>query len=236
MHRSSHRHIGAFHPLLIIGLFLAIGASFWSVGFRPPMSYQFRHPDGMLAPDSAVQSAPVTTQSWQKLGHNIQPLASFYVRGRVLMNIPYAKNASPSEFWAKHVELSPLDLVVTWGPLSDSAELRKFHFSHGYRVVYLSPRDTQALRDAGHYLSHIHAIPATDSIRNLLESFGPEDVVILSGSLVSVTAPGRQPWTSSLSREDNKCEIFWIDNAQKELSRPGLIEFWVRRFEEWFSS
>jgi hypothetical protein len=234
MLKSLRRQTAAFHPLLLLGFLIAIGASFWSAGYRPAMPYQFRQPDGQLAPDPAMQSAPLSPHSWQKDGHTIQPLTSFYVRGRVLMNIPYAKNASPTAFWAKHVELSPLDLVVTWGPMSDSAELRNFQFAHGYRVVYLSPRNQQARRDAGLHLSHIHAIPATPGIRSILESFGPEDVVTLQGSLVSVTSSGANPWTSSLSREDNKCEIFWIDSAKKELGRPGLLEFWARKFREKF--
>ncbi len=144
---------------------------------------------------------------------------------------------APNEEMRRHFQLSPLDLVLTWGKLSDTQELKKFYYSHGYRFVYLRPNAHNAMPDAGSHLSHIHAIPATDAMREFLESLGQEDIVALTGHLVSVEGPGMNPWTSSLSRHDNgdgACEIFWIDNAQLESDRPGLLEFWVRRFEESF--
>ena len=39
------------------------------------------------------------------------------------------------------------------------------------------------------------------------------EIVALNGLLVSVEMPGFFPWTSSLSLDDGRCEIMWIETV-----------------------
>jgi hypothetical protein len=223
--RHPYTHsLGGIHPLVLLGFAIAMFLSFWNIGFRPGIPIQFRRPPGVLAPDYPVQGPKKVVLPWEKDNAKIIPLASYSIRGRVLMNIPYRGRND-------NFQLSPLDLVITWGRYSDTIMLQQFSFSHSYRVVSWMPKTNMA-GDLNPFLSHMHIIPANDGIRSVLEDMGPEDIVSLDGHLVSVEAPGMMPWTSSLSRTDNgngACEIYWVDKALIESRRPSFWEFWKRK-------
>lgn len=200
---------------VLLLLAVLVLASFWSVGWRPFHKLFLRWPPGTLA--AAAPTQLNTTKEWKVGDATFHALATFEVNARLLMNVPYtAKN---DEF-----KLSPMDLVVGWGPLSNSTVLTHIEFGHSYRYVSFMS-DTEAIESSqiGQYLSHIHAIPANPEIQSIIEDMSPEDIIYMYGYLVSVDMPGFYSWTSSLSRLDSGCEIMWIEKARVATPRPSFL-------------
>ena len=75
------------------------------------------HPAGVLIPDVPYQSEPDTSKKWTKDGYVFTPLAYFEMDGRVVRSKRY--------YFGSESELSPIDLVMAWGPLSNTEVLEK---------------------------------------------------------------------------------------------------------------
>jgi hypothetical protein len=76
------------------------------------------HAEGtMIAPDEPRQN-PATASAWDAGGYRFKPVASYRIRARVLL---------AERYWmGRESDLSPLDLTLGWGPMSDTALLRQF--------------------------------------------------------------------------------------------------------------
>jgi hypothetical protein len=204
MYTFHRKHSPLFYLALAV---IAVTATAYEIGWRPMLTPNFSLPPGVVAPFAPSQNESISGKTWTYQDSKFVSLAAFDIRGRVLMNIPY---------WVRsdQFRLSPLDLVIGWGPMSDTGVLQQLKFGHGYRVVTFNSKSDYLpvpLEEIGWSLSHIHAIPANEKIESELRALSTDDIVHLRGSLVSVEMPGYSPWVSSMSRNDNDCEIMWID-------------------------
>lgn len=181
------------------------------------------HGDGVLAaaePELTVGSSRV---EWSDArGVKYRPLGRF--AGRVV--VVSRTNYSLGEF----AHLSPTDLAIVWGPLSDPAEYSQLAFTQmgspfAGRFVFpeikrgsaLARRPAAEVRD---YLlanlTHLHTIAADRDIASRLAGIRPGQVIRFAGTLVEVTAPGGGRYTSSLALNDYDCEIAWIEEVALE--------------------
>lgn len=170
------------------------------------------HPPGVLAPGDPVQGpvldpAPsIRLQEW-----TLTPLATYSIHARVLSKKTYSSDATAG--------ISPIDLLVGWGPMSDSAVIETMHFRQSQRFGYWQPgRDTLLPpSEINHHAANMHLIPANDTVRDRLSSLRVGSVVHLRGKLVEATRDGRaaDPWRSSLTRTDTgnrACEILYVES------------------------
>jgi len=170
-----------------------------------------RRPAGELVPDEPSQS-PARADEWTYRRYHLTSKAFFSVRARVLLKDPY--------WFGRESDLSPLDLTVGWGLMSDQRVLEQFQMYRGHRRFWLQPETAYARLKSAEALRHaanIHLIPATAELEKQLKSVRRGNIVDLKGRLVNVQGDDGWTWHTSLSREDTgdgACELMWVEWAR----------------------
>ncbi len=168
---------------------------------------QVRHPPGVLAPEAPVQERLSSAPVFQRGEYVIRPVARFAVHARVLSTQRYR--------FGRDAELSPVDLALGWGRMSDQAVLDRIDVSQGGRFYrwrvenYPIPR-----REIIEQSANMHMLPANDAVLDDLLAVREGDLVAFEGYLVTVTAPDGWHWNSSTTRKDTgngACEVVWVE-------------------------
>ena len=139
--------------------------------------------------------------------------ARFEIRARVLSAEPYYMNRT--------ADLSPIDLALGWGVMSDQTVLDKIDISQSgrwYRTRYeLPPPVPEQLIVSSS--SNMHIIPARKDIGRALKKLRVGDIVTLNGFLVDVDHDSGFMWRTSMSRTDSgdgACEIVFVESLSVE--------------------
>jgi hypothetical protein len=163
------------------------------------------HQTGELVSALPSQSS-TTTSPFEFKGYHITPLEAFEIDARVLSTERY--------LFDRGAELSPIDLVLGWGPMSDTAVLSQIQISQSQRFYYWHvdafpiPR-----RDIEIHSANMHMIPETEAIKTQLSAIKVGQLIKIEGYLVQVNATDGYYWKSSLSREDTgagACELVFV--------------------------
>lgn len=147
----------------------------------------------------------------ERAGFELTPLARFEVKGRVLGQLVYDADTV--------AELSPVDIALGWGAMSDSRVLSQIEMSQGERFFYWRTQRAPVPRSTiEQFSTNVHAIPATPEIEQRLRMVRPDDVVRLSGLLVNAYRPtDGYRWKTSLVRDDTgdgACEIVYVTDIE----------------------
>ena len=170
------------------------------------------HPPGILVTAPPLQ-LDVQAEGFMVDDYRVTRRARFEIRARVLSTEPY--------YLHRESDLSPLDLALGWGPMSDTAVLDRIDISQSgrwYRTRYELPppvSDQQIIYNS----SNMHMIPATAYIGRSLEKVRVGDIVLLTGHLVDVDHDSGWHWRTSLTREDTgngACEIVFVESISVE--------------------
>lgn len=184
-------------------LLIAIAAGAWNyVSTRP-----IRHAEGVIAPAAPVQVDRAGLPSFRMGNYHITPAAEFSLEARVLGTETYRRG--------REAELSPIDLALGWGPMSDNAVLDRLRISQGNRFYFYRWSDQPPIppSEIVENSANMHMIPATDEIKSRLDKVRVGQVVALSGYLVRVQSPDGWRWNSSMTRGDTgsgACELVWV--------------------------
>lgn len=139
-------------------------------------------------------------------GFTLTPLTSYTVEARVLSREDYT--------FGTEAELSPTDLALGWGPMSDEAVLSKVQISQGNRFYYWHVDEFPIpQREIESHSANTHIIPANDAISRQLSRVRKGQLVKLKGQLVEAKRADGWHWRSSLSREDTgngACEVMYV--------------------------
>ena len=172
-----------------------------------------RHSPGVLVPSDPYQGPIGRGVPWKENGNQFTPLADFHLRARILRTASY---------WLDHGSaISPLDLAVGWGPMSDQAILDQISLSQGQRWYTWRPEHQRLPLSNDEIVSHsanIHTIPSTPEIKKQLRGLREGDIAELDGSLVEVRLADGGKWISSLSRDDiggGACELMWVRSVTR---------------------
>jgi hypothetical protein len=180
-----------------------MGAYLWS-------GREIGRPGGVLVTEEPVQRQVATSLSRQRNGYQIALLASFDIRARVIGAERYR--------FDRGATLSPVDLALGWGPMSDSDVLKQLSVSQGGRFYswraksYPVPRTVIETHSA-----NMHMIPANDDIERRLKSIRAGNLVRIKGYLVEVINKDGFRWQSSLTRSDTgagSCELVWVESLE----------------------
>ena len=189
---------------LVPALFLvAIAAGAWHHYSTRPVS----HADGTLAPGDPVQVDRSGLPPFSVEDYQVTPAAEFSLEARVLSTETYHTG--------READLSPIDLALGWGPMSDSAVLDRLQISQGNRFFFyrwsgqppIPPSEIVA------HSANMHMIPASNEIKRRLDQVRVGQVVALGGYLVRVQSPDGWRWNSSMTRSDSgngACEVVWV--------------------------
>jgi len=188
--------------LLILG---GIALLFYWMGRQP-----VEVPPGQLAPSIPVQrdlhAAPALTHN----GYALTALADFEIEARVLATERYRIG--------REAELSPVDLALGWGPMSDSEVLRHISIRQSNRFYYWRVEQFPIpRRDIETHSANMHMIPADEGVRDTLLDARPGQIVRIQGRLVRADADDGWHWVSSLTRNDTgngACELVYVEHAE----------------------
>jgi hypothetical protein len=150
----------------------------------------------------------------QKNGWTLQPLATFSLKARVLGIARYDGGATG--------ELSPFDLALGWGPMSDTGVLERLDIRQRDRFYHWTYWGNPPVpeKDIISHSTNAHIIPADEDVLEKLKSLREGAHIQLDGVLVDATHPqADKPWRSSLSRTDageGSCEIIYVTSLVVE--------------------
>ncbi|HEY2346982.1 MAG TPA: hypothetical protein VGH80_14075 [Xanthomonadaceae bacterium] len=189
-----------------VWILLAVVVLGWLVS---PSTHSVRVRDpGVLAASEPEQHNLDHAAPFQDGKFSITPLADFSVTARVLSRADYR--------WDRSSALSPTDLALGWGRMSDSAVLARLDISQSGRWYYYHwstnpppiPQD-EIIRSS----ANMHMIPANDTVRYQLDRVHPGDVVHLEGQLIEARGGDGSVWRSSMTRTDTgdgACEVVFV--------------------------
>lgn len=87
-------------------------------------------PPGILIPYQPWQAAIGNARPWEKEGRLIYPLADFRLRARVLGKERYRFDSQ--------ADISPVDLALGWGPMSDQTILDQLDIAQSSRFFVVA--------------------------------------------------------------------------------------------------
>ena len=185
---------------LVIGALL-MGAYLWS-------GREIGRPAGVLVAEEPVQRQVYTSLLRQKNGYHIALLASFDIRARVIAAERYR--------FDRGAALSPVDLALGWGAMSDSDVLKQLSVSQGGRFyswwvneAYPVPRNVIESHSA-----NMHMIPANDDIER-------------TAKVAPCRQPGAYHWISGGSHQQGRLPLEKLVDTQRH--RRGRLRVGVGR-------
>lgn len=172
-------------------------------------------PAGVLAANEPLQSK-ATLQPFAFRNYDITPLADFTIQAKVLARRDYR--------FGREADLSPTDLALGWGQMSDQSvvdQIKIRQSSRWYRwSVETYPIPKQQIEQQS---ANMHMIPATRRVAKALSSIKVGEIITIDGSLIMASANDGWRWRSSLRRDDTgagACELILIDSLTIHPSTP----------------
>ena len=166
---------------------------------------------GVMAPAEPQQQMLQTPITQQVDAYQLTELASFKITAKVLAKKNYS--------FDRGAQLSPTDLALGWGRMSDETVLEQIKISQSGRFYFWRVAAFPIpQREIETHSANMHVIPENISVKYALGKVRPGDIVEMSGSLVNVLSTDNQwRWRSSLTREDTgggACELIWVKNLR----------------------
>ena len=171
------------------------------------------HPPGVLVSVPPLQTGITSATLVQQGEFQLQPRAEFRLMARVLSTRRYR--------WGREADLSPVDLALGWGPMSNQTVLDEIDITQGNRWYFTrfdlpAPLpESDIIRNSG----NMHMVPAESWIEKELLALRAGDVVQLDGYLVDAQHLSGFKWRTSLTRDDTgngSCELFYVTSVRTE--------------------
>jgi hypothetical protein len=166
------------------------------------------HGPGIIAPNPPAQEMIESGQQFSHKDYLVTPLATFRIEARVLSSKHYRSG--------RESDLSPVDLALGWGAMSDETVLEKIKIRQSNRFYYWKVKKFPIpRRDIEQNSANMHLIPADNEIAKIIKKVRAGHVVEIEGYLVKVQARDGWRWKSSLTRKDTghgACEVIWVED------------------------
>lgn len=187
-----------------IFIFLLVLAAFT---FHQWKSQQEQFFPGAIAMAAPIQKSASYAKPFSHGQYTVHPIATFEIKALVLSVQDY--------FWGDEAKLSPVDLALGWGPMSDGDVLKNINVSQGNRWYFYNYKIPPIpVNEIISHSANMHLIPSTDQIEKAIKKAHKGNVVEFKGYLVNLTKPDGWRWNSSQSRTDSghgSCELVWVD-------------------------
>jgi len=189
-----------FSIVIIIAVAAILVYSYWP-------EKELQHQPGVLCPDDPGQTTVVNPASWEKDEYTITPLAEFKIKAFVLNTNSFSVG--------KESDLSPMDLALGWGQMSNQVIVDGLDISQSNR--WYRWKADHLIIPASEIMTHssnMHIIPANDEVEETLDKLYKGCIIEMKGYLVSVKGKDGWHWKSSLRRDDTgggACELVWAE-------------------------
>ncbi len=168
------------------------------------------YPAGILVAEDPKQVNLTHRKEWQRDEFSFRALAEYKIKGRVLSMNFYSLG--------KESELSPVDLALGWGRMSDQNIIDKITVTQSNRWYHWETESMPIPRsEISKSSANVHIIPKDDSIKDKIDELYKGSLIEMKGFLVEVKAEKGWRWKSSLTRDDTgggACELFWVDDIE----------------------
>lgn len=143
---------------------------------------------GVLAPDPPrITPAPERPPVFERDGHSLAGLARFEGRGRVISIERYGRD--------RQARLSSRDIVLGWGPLSDTTTFKGVDVAQTERTVVFESYDPKLPKEAvAAHLVNLHVIGADPKLDEALRDLRRGNIVRIEGWLVEVRSGDGWRW------------------------------------------
>ena len=162
---------------------------------------------GIKAPGAPEQINRIKMKSFRFKEYFITPLAKFHVKAKVLSKKNY--------HWGREADLSPVDLALGWGRMSDENVLKRIKVSQGHRWYHWRSSSLPIpRREIETCSANMHLIPANEFVEDAIKQCRKGEIVEFRGFLVRVDGTDGWHWKSSLTRKDrgaHACELVWVE-------------------------
>lgn len=171
------------------------------------------HPAGVLVPEAPRQADAGDARAIETAGYRLSPRARFEIRARVLSREDYR--------WDEGAKLSPMDLALGWGAMSDQSLLEQIEISQGarwYHTRYEHPAplaDSEIIQQSG----NMHLVPADALVLKQMKKIRHGHIIRARGYLIDAERADGFRWKTSLSRLDTgggSCELFYVEQLSIE--------------------
>ena len=164
----------------------------------------------VIVPAAPVQSRISNPQKFSYKGYQITPLAAFEIEARVLSTKRY--------YSGRQADLSPIDLALGWGPMSDESILKDIDVRQSNRFYFWKVKQFPIpRREIQNNSANMHIIPADKHVKERLKEIRKGHLVRFIGFLVRVDSQDNWHWKSSLTRKDTgngACELIWVEELE----------------------
>lgn len=189
--------------LFIVILLLGSGYYYWTT--RP-----ISHGPGEMVTQDPIQKNAFGVKPFDHDRFRIEPLARYEIKARVISKKRYRGNTRS--------DLSPYDIVVGWGPMSDSRNLDYVLFKQSDRdyrwEVTTPPIPESQMRQ---HSANMHVIPSSEVMLKKLKDLREGHIINLKGYLVKASAESGWTLKSSMSRNDSgssTSELVWVEEFE----------------------
>lgn len=189
-------------------ILILLGSGYILYGYKTAGSLK-TVPDSLNVRNDPLQNNLKAARMLNKDNFTISKHAEFQLQAVVLSKKSYGYDEGSA--------LSPVDLALGWGPMSNGAVINKITFSQSNRFYYYRyrlppPIPKRSIRENS---ANMHMIPANDNVAAILDRVKTGDLISLSGYLVDVRRDDGWHWTSSRTRKDQgngACELIWVES------------------------
>ena len=166
------------------------------------------YPAGITVPDQPIQTSISIIKKWELDEFYFNALAEYQIKARVLSRNNFSLG--------KESEVSPFDLALGWGSMSNQSVIDKIDISQSNRWyrwradVLPIPAKEISLNSA-----NVHIIPKDETINDKFDDVYSGSLIEMKGYLVEITTADGWRWKSSLKRDDTaggSCELFWVED------------------------
>jgi len=167
-----------------------------------------------LGPGAIASGVPYQTEpsakSFRKGDYTFSPRADFEIEARVLSASRY--------YLDQEARVSPMDLALGWGPMSDEAVINEIDIWQESRW-YKWESDNLPITKSEIIINsaNMHIIPANNAIAEELKNIRNGDLVRVKGFLVNVKSSTGWKWNTSMERTDEgqgACEIIYANELE----------------------
>ncbi|GKT12256.1 MAG: hypothetical protein ISEC1_P1233 [Thiomicrorhabdus sp.] len=141
----------------------------------------------------------------------ITPKAEFMILGRIL--------AASRHYFDKEARISPLDLTLGWGPMSDNKVLDQMEiWQEGRRYKWSADSLPIPKKEIESNSANMHLIPANDEIAKALKEIRIGTLVTIEGMLVDASENTGWKWKTSTTRTDTgqgAAEIIYVTSISE---------------------
>jgi len=167
---------------------------------------------GVMAPQAPLQERISSAKPFAFKEYMLTPMANFEIHAKVLSKEDYS--------YGREADLSPTDLALGWGRMSDESVLGHLSVSQSSRWYRWETSELPIPRREIEVSSaNMHMIPRDEEVASALKEVHIGEIVRLRGKLVSVNASDGWHWVSSLSRTDTgggACELVYLEEIKIE--------------------